>query len=403
MIQPRAFHIIDPGLMEVGGHYYTQDFSIAKECQRRGIPVNIFCRKGANLGEHSLRVIELLNFDVFVEKPPEIAEFGVFENYFLVNRAFHTDLDFIPVEELSPDDIVYFPGLTQNQIEGVSDWVSSLPVHRRPHIAITLRFLNSQMHYNLNRGLAPSIEFLYRYVLAKLVTRHPRSYLFTDTNVLSLAYQRMSGIPVKVLPIPQVEFHNQSSQDTIAHKKPLTILYIGNTSPYRGHYFIANIIENVLSEYPDVCFSVQVKSGKDSDEARGMVAIADIFKSRVNYLFDALSPEEYVATLKSADIILLPYMPAYYYFGSSGVFTEAAALGKVVVITAGTTMENMVNEHGLSAVIAKEYTAEAFVAAVKSAIVNYPELDRKASASHVAYARENSPQGFLDAMFSNIG
>jgi hypothetical protein len=96
-------------------------------------------------------------------------------------------------------------------------------------------------------------------------------------------------------------------------------------------------------------------------------------------------------------------MPAYYYFGSSGVFTEAAALGKVVVITAGTTMENMVNEHGLSAVIAKEYTAEAFVAAVKSAIVNYPELDRKASASHVAYARENSPQGFLDAMFSNIG
>lgn len=403
MFKPRSVHIVDPGLIEAGGHYHTQDLSIAKECQKRDIPVTIYCRCGANLGTSDINVAEIFRFDVFVEPPSENPNYGVFESYFLVNRAFLQDLNAMPSLDFSPDDLVYFPGLTQNQIEGVADWIIGLPVDKRPHIAITLRFLNSQMHYNINRGYTPGIEFLYRHVLAKLLERHPRTHLFSDTQVLSINYNRMSGIPVITLPVPQLEFHCEHGRTCRQESSGLSILYIGNVSPYRGNLFIPSIVESVLSEFPDVNFTIQVKADPESDAARAMVAISDAYLSRVNFLFGTLSPDEYVKTMQSADIVLLPYMPAYYSFGSSGVFTEAAAMGKVLVVTSGTTMETTINNFDLGSVIASDYSAESFSAAIKTAIVNFDALDEKANASYVRFSRENSPEGFLDRMFSCIG
>jgi len=402
MFKPRTVHIADTGLIEAGGHYHTQDFLIAKECQKRGIPVTIYCRYGANLGASEINVVEIFRFEVFVERPPENPNFGVFENYFVVNRAFFQDLNSIPSTDFQPDDLIYFPTVTQNQIEAVADWVVSLPVNKRPHIAITLRLLNSQMPQYLYRGYGPGIEFLYRHVLAKLVERHPRTHLFSDTLALSTSYNRLSGIPVTTLPVPQLEFHDEYARARAANKTGLTVLYIGNMSPYRGYIFIPSIIERVLGEFPDVHFTVQVKTDPESEDARTMVAISETYASRVNFLFGTLTPDEYVSTMKTADIVLLPYMPAYYCFGSSGVFTEAAALGKVLVTTAGTTMETTINSFDLGAVIARDYTAEAFSAAIKNAIVNFDELDQKASTSYVSFSRENSPEGFLDRMFSCI-
>lgn len=400
--KPRSFHLVDPGLIEAGGHYHTQDLSIARECQARGIPVTIYCRRGANLDAPDINLVEILRFDVFIEQPPINPNFAVFENYFLINRAFMQDLNLMLSVDFSPDDIVYFPTLTQNQIEAVADWVISLPVNRRPHIAITLRLLNSQMHYNLNRGYAPSIEFLYQHVLAKLIERHPNTHLFSDTQALSTIYSSLSGIPIVTLPVPQIELNAEYKRDRPAGKGGLSILYIGNVSPYRGNHFISKIIENVLSKFSDVEFTIQVKADAESDAARTMLAIPEVYAMRVNYLFGTLSPDDYVSTMQAADIVLLPYMPAYYSFGSSGVFTEAAALGKVLVVTAGTTMETTASNFDLGAVIASEYTAESFSDAIGTAIDNFGELDQKASASYVKFARENSPEGFLDHMFSCI-
>jgi glycosyltransferase involved in cell wall biosynthesis len=403
MFKPKAVYIVDPGLIEAGGHYHTQDLSIARECQKRDIPVTIYCRCGANLGASEISVAEIFRFDVFIERPPENPDFCVFENYFVVNRAFLQDLNLIPTENFSPDDLVYFPGLTQNQIEAVADWVTSIPASKRPHIAITLRFLNSRMHYNLNRGFAPAIEFLYRHVLAKLLERHPKTHLYSDTLVLSRSYNGMSGIPVITLPIPQLEFHPEFVRKSPPNKTELNILHIGNVSPYRGYNFIPSIIESVLSEFPNVRFTVQVKTDPESEAARTMVAIPESYASCVQFLFGTLSPDEYVNTMQAADIVLLPYMPSYYSFGSSGVFTEAAAMGKVLVVTAGTTMETTITSFDLGAVIAPEYTAEAFAAALKAAVGNFIALEQKADASYIRFSHENSPEGFLDRMFSCIG
>jgi glycosyltransferase involved in cell wall biosynthesis len=403
MFKPRSIHIIDPGLVDVGGHNHTQDFSIARECQKRGIPVAVYCRHGANLGVSDVNVIETFRFDIFAEVQQARSEFVVFENYFLLNRVFLQDLNSLASSSFSSDDLVYFPNIMQNQIEAVADWLVGLPVPNRPYLALTLRYLNSKILYNVDRGYGPGIEFLYRHVLPKLMERHPRTSLFSDTQVLSSAYSLMAGVQVITLPIPQLKFGSNCDQKRADGTRSLSILYIGGWAQYHGSDYIPEVIRSVLSDFPNVNFTIRIKDGApDSERARPMLTISEAFSPRVKLLFGHLSPDEYIGTMQSADIVLLLYLPSHYSFASSGVFAEAAALGKVLVATAGTTMEASINTYDLGAVIVPEFTAELCAATVKNAIANFAELDKKASASYVRFSRENSPEGFLDQMFSCI-
>lgn len=402
MPKPSTFHIIDPGLIQVGGHYHTQDLLIARACQKRDISVTIYCRHGANLVLPDINVIEIFRFDLYAEIPQEGADFAVFANYFVVNRAFLQDLNSMPRLDFSPDDLVYFPSLTQNQLEAVADWIIGLPVKKRPIIAITLRFSNSRMHYNARRGFTAGIEFLYRHAMAKLLERHPQTYLFSDTPALSNFYQHITGLPITTLPIPQLEFQDKPGSNSKIHDGGPSVLYIGNTSPYRGFNFMPAIVETVLSEFPDVHFTIQVKLDPESDDARSMVSVSKAHPERVRLLFGTLAPEEYLSTMMASDIILLPYMPSFYSLGSSGVFTEAAALGKILIVTAGTTMETSIVDYGLGATIASQYSAESFSEAMTTTIVNCSELEQKANAARSQFSRDNSPDGFLDSMFNCI-
>ena len=400
MWKPKSIIIVDPGLSKPGGHYYTQDFAIAREAQKLGIPVTIYCRTGADLKNSEINVVGLIRLDIYAEIEVGMPEFTAFENFFVLNDVFYEDLKAIPSNGFSRDDLVYFPSILQNHIEGVADWIVTIPEDKRPHIALTLRVLNSQMDYNLNRGLETSISFLYRCVLWKLLRRHPRTKLFADTLPISLFYSQLSHIPVTTLPIPQLVFNDRYPLARGPEKTGLNILYIGNVSIYRGCTFIPTIIDGVLSLFPDVLFTIQVQAEIDSDIARTMTAISKDYSSQVQFIFGTLAPDDYLITMKDSDIILLPYKPSYYSHGSSGVFTEAAALGKVIVVTAGTVMETVANDFDLGAVISLDYTAEAFVAALNTAILDFEELNRKALVSGDVFAAANSPEAFIEKMLS---
>ena len=124
---------------------------------------------------------------------------------------------------------------------------------------------------------------------------------------------------------------------------------------------------------------------------------------RLTILEGKLSVDVYEQAMDHADIVLLPYQPANYWFASSGVFTEAAGRGKVLAVTAGTTLAASAAAYNLGAAIIQEFSAEAFVQAVSMAITDFQKLDVKAKFSQLRYATENSPKGFLDAMFNHIG
>ena len=390
MYKPRVIHIMDPGLTEIGGHYFSQNSAIVKAANSAGIPVLTYCRANAQFEDLEMKYEKVFTHDVFYEISSSNPELAVFQNFFSINRVFFNDLIRIPTSNFHRDDLIYFPGLTQNQLDAVTDWLVTISLESRPNVAITLRFLNSRMHYNLNRGYEGKIEFLYGSALQKLLERHPRTKLITDTKMLSDCFKIISGINVFILPVPQ---GGLGSFNNISHQKKsiLNILYIGNISPYRGHYFLNEIITYCLNKFSNIEFTIQIKADPCSADAQGITSISAQHREKSRFLFGTLPQDEYIQTLRDSDIVILPYMPSYYSFGSSGVFTEAASLGKVIVVTSGTVIDIIAEDFKLPVVFSKEYSAESFCLAICNAINNFDILEKVARYQSPNFSKITSP------------
>ena len=396
MFIPKKFHIIDPGLAGIGGHYYSLNLAIAKQLSNIGIEVVTYGKQGAEIINEHLNFRPTFRFDVFQEIPAQSANSYVVENFFTLNKIFFEDLSSISSLEMSKDDVVYFGGITQNQINAVADWVLSLPENSRPRVIITLRFLNSRMLHNLNRGFAPQIEYLYHQSLQRLKHVHKRTVLVADTEALCQSYRAISGLEVTLVPEPLGGFtfsENLSLQNHI--KNDLQILYIGNISPYKGLELLPEIAEKVLTATDTTNFVIQINADPDSDKAQLIKPVSEKFPGRIKIIYGALSMEEYLDTMSKADIVLLPYHPAYYSFGGSGVFIEAASMGKIIVVTAGTFIDGQAKEHDLPVSFAERYSSESFISTLLSAINDLPMLKKLARISCPQFSSYNSPNNLI--------
>jgi glycosyltransferase involved in cell wall biosynthesis len=396
MLIPKTFHIIDPGLAGVGGHYYSMNLAIADELKKIGITVITYGKIEADIKESELNFKPTFHFDVFQEISAQSANSYVVENFFGLNKFFYEDLSRINQSDISSDDLIFFQGVTQNQINGVTDWLLGLPINKRPPIIITLRFLNSRMLHNLNRGFAPQIEYLYQQSLQRLLQVHKNTKLVADTEMLCQCFRAISGLEVTLVPSPLGGFGNgeRSHKEKKVDQK-IEILYIGNISPYRGLELLPGIADKILTSHAKANFVIQINADQSSEQAQIMKPVVDKFPGRVKILFGALSMEDYLSEINHSDIVLLPYHTAYYSFGGSGVFTEAAAMGKVVVATAGTIIDSQAKEYDLPVCFAENYSEQSFVSALLVAINNLPYLTKIAAISCPQFSAHNSPNNLV--------
>jgi glycosyltransferase involved in cell wall biosynthesis len=403
MFIPKTVHIIDPGLAGVGGHYFSMNLAIAKKINQIGIKVITYGKIGSVISEEVLNFRQVFRFDVFQEIPVQSTNSYVVENFFGLNKLFFEDLVTINQNDISSDDLIYFQGLTQNQINAVTDWMLSIPENKRPPVIITLRFLNSRMLHNLNRGFAPQIEYLYQQSLQRLLQAHKKTKLVADTEMLCHCFRSISGLEVTLVPSPLGGFENlQSIANDKEFDQKIKILYIGNISPYRGFELLPSIADKILTAKEKTNFVVQINADPSSEQAQLMRPVVEKFSERVKIIYGALSMDDYLSTINSVDIVLLPYHPAYYSFGGSGVFTEAAAMGKVVVATAGTIIDGQAKEYDLPVCFAENYTQDSFVGALLTAIDNLPHFKKLAAISCPQFSAHNSPNNLVRSLLKLI-
>jgi glycosyltransferase involved in cell wall biosynthesis len=72
------------------------------------------------------------------------------------------------------------------------------------------------------------------------------------------------------------------------------------------------------------------------------VSLKSEFPSLVQVLPGELTADDYFAQLSRCTVVLLAYEPQAYTSGASGVFVEAAGLGKPVVVPSGTWMAQQI-------------------------------------------------------------
>ncbi len=399
----RHVHLCDPQLQGTGGHYLNHDAQLVRELQQRGLPVTIYARRGCTVTCEGLTPEQVFSHDIFQEAASD-AQVWAIENFNTINQAFLGDLLQINPERFTSDDLVYFPNLLQNQLYAVALWLGRLPAERRPAVAIMLRYLNHAMDYVQARANKDMIALYYRYAARALYAVQPRTVICADTRELALAYQKIMALPVLELPNPMDVSALLASAPARTPSVRPTIVYQGHTSALRGMHFLPEIIEHCAKLQPRPRFVIQIQSREAALSQLGptLEKLERQAGDDVRLVTGALNAPEYFALLHEADIVLLPYSPTFYGHGSSGVFTEAASVGKVIVVSPGTVPARQGREFNLGVVAATKWTPVAMAEAVALALRDLPALQARAIASAPHFRSDQCARVLWDKLFSVV-
>lgn len=406
---PMRVHLLDPQLSGQGGHYANHDEQLIRELKRRGIGVELYGRKGAAIKVDGIDPHPVFTHDIFQEFAKDPAVWAM-ENFHAGNDAFMADLHSMPTDRFSSADLIYLPNLLQNQLHAVVRWLASMPASERPAVAVMLRYLNHAMDYVQKRANKELIALYYRFAGRALKEIQPRSLICADTRELAAAYHQIIGVPVLELPNPMdvAPLLARLETKTSADEAAPVIVYQGHTSPLRGFHFLPDVINRCSRISPRPRFVIQVQN-RASAPSNGLgPALAQLDKlaatpgSRVRLVEGALSPDDYYALLGQADIVLLPYAPTFYGVGSSGVFTEAASAGKVIVVSPQTVPARQGTEYGLGVVSAAKWEPAAMVDAVQNAVSNLAMLREKAQKGAVRFRTEQCAEALWEKVFGAL-
>ncbi len=400
----RTVYLFDPQLQGAGGHYLNHDAQLVRELVRRNLPVKLYGRVGCTVSCEGLPVEPLFQKDIFTEVAVD-AQVWAIENFHLVNEGFFADLNRLPLEQFTADDLLYFPNLLQNQLYAVARWLSRIPAERRPAVGIMLRYLNHAMDYVQARANKELIALYYRYAAQRLLAVQPRSRICADTRELAQAYTEITGLPVLELPNPMdVSLLIAETPVREGRLAPL-VVYQGHTSPLRGFHFLPEVIERCAQLHPRPRFLIQIQNLENTPK----MGLADFVQRlermqgpHVELVYGPLEMAAYYDMLRRADVVLLPYSPSFYGHGSSGVFTEAASVGKVVVVSPGTVPARQGREGDLGVVAAQTWEPAAMAEAVAQALQQLPALQAKAQAGAPAYRAEQCAAVLWDRVFAEL-
>jgi glycosyltransferase involved in cell wall biosynthesis len=183
-----------------------------------------------------------------------------------------------------------------------------------------------------------------------------RFSLVTDSELLSEDYARVYRHRIVTVPIPVNDFILRASTgeaSTLGKRYPLAadgcvrIGYLGDDRGTRGFYLLPQLVARASQESDvRVRFFIQCPNaasghgdGRLSSAFEALAALAsDRTKGRVTLIRERLSDEEYAELLRHVDVVVVPYDGWGYREPTSGVFAEALAMGKPVVVTSGTWM-----------------------------------------------------------------
>jgi glycosyltransferase involved in cell wall biosynthesis len=120
---------------------------------------------------------------------------------------------------------------------------------------------------------------------------------------------------------------------------------VGDARTSKGFDLLPDLVERVLAAQAPVRFVIQcARPGSGDDHAApppglpALEALARQHPAAVTLIPEKLSVPEYGVLLHNLDVIVLPYVSNAYREATSGIFAEALALGKPVVVPEGTWM-----------------------------------------------------------------
>lgn len=369
-------------------HHYNEARGLREELARRGTQLLLLVSARAEP-----RVVRELGARAVFDDPTFRLEWTFEERSRRFAAQLHRHVDRL----VRRDDRLFVTIATQVEAYALTRWLAELPLRRKPWIVCL--FLSDRW----NRGTAEEYERQMgelrelRAALAGMpVDDARRLILGSVTERLAADLSEILGTKVAYLPMPLP--YGRPPAAPPAPRPRVAIL--GGLRREKGSYRIPAIVAATRALL-DVDFLIQLSN--DSLPADDVARVARVANEpNVDVLRDALPPAEYEAALASADLALFPYEVIPYRQRSSGVFGEAVAFGKPVVVTPGTWLAEQIAAGRAAGVVAADESPESFARAIAQCVADLGALRAAAESKSEAWRASVSLGAFLDDVDAEV-
>lgn len=239
---------------------------------------------------------------------------------------------------LNEEDVVFIPTVGGTELLGLFEYLikDKRSLNATWHLLFRRNIYDGREedYQKQDERLRPLRNMLFFFVQG---LKNHRVYFYTDTEELTIQYNRLGATDFKTLPIPHTIPQNDTSM-----KNPLTITYIGDARTEKGYQYLPRIVDDLWADYVKdgkIRFIFQSNYNVPSGEPKIVIARSQLEshpKDRVELIYKPLSLAKYQDLFLQSNIVLLPYDSANYYARSSGILAECLAAGIPVIVPAAT-------------------------------------------------------------------
>lgn len=361
-------------------HHFNEAHGLRAECARRGWKLELLIHQNA-----PREIVSALDARPVFDDPTFRSEWSFEER----SDRFVGMLR----KHVGATDCVMTTIATQLETHALTRWLAGLPRRKKPWVVIT--FLSDRW----NRGTTEEYERQaaeFRKVRDLLASLPPEDahklIFFAVTEPLARELTQLLGTRVDYASIPLAYSERLPKRPSPRPR----IAILGGTRPEKGSYLIPDII-SACRDRIDVEFLVQLMNNTLSvAEAARIARVAA--EPNVIAIPDAVTREDYIAALSTADLALFPYEVIPYRQRTSGVFAEAVAFGIPVLATPGTWMAQQLTAGRAAGIVFDDLTPEAIARAISTAVANLDALRAHAATLIEAWYATTSLTAFLTQM-----
>ncbi len=370
-MRQRRLIVLGFRLHYVAGHHLNEALGLYRAALALGMAPTVYAMTKAvpAVTEH-LPVERLLPYDLIEEIPAE----QLLERLPFSSTSLEAAWQHILQGGLSGEDIVLFTYGLPMALYDLADRINSLPPQSRP--AVFIRFLGGEFR-NADNGDFCKEAAVQRLIADRLARAAGQERVFyTVNNERELgSLTRLCRRRVFLMPLHKYYGPVPARPPRPANPAGGRTIYIHVPAAGPMERLACEVAEAVLAGNSEVRLILKscLYGQRQMDDAHYARLPAD----RVRVVLSEQTPEDYLAMVASADMVVMPYSSRYR-FVTSGVFCEAAAFGAVVVVPADSWMAHQIAGGLASGVGFATPTVKDISVAIEKALADWSELEEAA-------------------------